>query len=397
MRNKFTLATASLLFVLVVSSFAFAQKVVSVDETPADLTQTSGNHFYVLHAMRTIHSAQVTYSKTSGNGNYGSLENLLQAELIDSLLASGVKYGYRFSMTTRPATATMQPGFDLNVTPAVRRPRALSYYQNEGCDIYGADKNGRNASSTDPVIDPCGVSLRSENETAAMASMRQLHSAQITYQATIGAGQFGTIQQLYDAGLYTTGFGLAFIWKGYRSEMSITPGSGTTPTTFGFWARPMAYGRTGVRSFYIDQTGVLRGADKNGRFAYTQDPPIDGCTDGSFFGTEQCAIQNLRIIYSAQITYAATVGNGNYGLHAQLYNAGLISPQLASGTDRGYNSVIGQTPGIPGIPAIFYAHMTPISYGVTGFRSFYIDQTGVVRAADRNGQNASVNDPPISQ
>lgn len=35
------------------------------------------------------------------------------------------------------------------------------------------------------------------------------------------------------------------------------------------------YGVTGTRSFCIDQTGILRGADKGGKPVDENDPPID--------------------------------------------------------------------------------------------------------------------------
>jgi hypothetical protein len=34
-------------------------------------------------------------------------------------------------------------------------------------------------------------------------------------------------------------------------------------------------------------------------------------------------------------------------------------------------------------------------YGEMGIRSFYIDTSGIVRGADKNGAPADVNDPPV--
>ena len=39
-------------------------------------------------------------------------------------------------------------------------------------------------------------------------------------------------------------------------------------------ATPQSYRKTGRKSFYIDETGVMRGADKNGVTATNDDPPI---------------------------------------------------------------------------------------------------------------------------
>ena len=235
----------------------------------------SFNDPFILHSLRSLHSAEIAYASTFGNGNFATLQSLQQAELIDALLASGQKYGYRFSITVRFATSTMQPGFEVLATSAIRRPRSISFYMNEGCDIRGAEKFGRDAAITDPVIEPCGFSLRSENERLSIGSLRNIHSAQMTYQATYGAGQYGTPTQLYNANLTTFGFVNSSIWRGYTARFTVTPSTTIEPPHFTVSILPTQYGRNGVRSFYIDETGVLRGADKNGAPADENDPPIN--------------------------------------------------------------------------------------------------------------------------
>ncbi|HMT09612.1 MAG TPA: hypothetical protein PKA82_16545 [Pyrinomonadaceae bacterium] len=237
-------------------------------------TMTANEHL-ALNALRTLHSAEMTYRNAFGNGNYGNLAALQQADLIDAMIAGGQRYGYRFVVTTRAATATMQPGYDVYATPSIPRPRALSFYMNESCDIRGADRRGRDATISDRVIEPCGTSIRSENENMAMLSMRTIHSGQMTYQATYGAGQYGTPTQLYNANIVQTGFILSYIWRGYVAEFTATPSTTTDPARFTVRITPHTYGRSGVRSFYIDETGVLRGADKNGLPAGPTDPPVN--------------------------------------------------------------------------------------------------------------------------
>ena len=55
-------------------------------------------------SMRTLHSAQATYQATSGNGNYGSFDDLKAVQLIDAQLAGKAKSGYKFSMAPHDAT-----------------------------------------------------------------------------------------------------------------------------------------------------------------------------------------------------------------------------------------------------------------------------------------------------
>ena len=52
-------------------------------------------------SLRTLHSSQATYQATTGNGAYAASLNALQtASLIDSVLGSGTKSGYAFTMAT---------------------------------------------------------------------------------------------------------------------------------------------------------------------------------------------------------------------------------------------------------------------------------------------------------
>ena len=68
----------------------------------------SANEGSAISSMRTVHGAQFTYASTYGNGNYGSLTNLSNTGLIDTVLASGTKSGYTMS-TTAAAAGTGTP------------------------------------------------------------------------------------------------------------------------------------------------------------------------------------------------------------------------------------------------------------------------------------------------
>ena len=54
------------------------------------------NEGSAMESLSTLVKAQVTYSLTVGNGAYGSLADLEKAVLIDRVLASGIKDGYKF-------------------------------------------------------------------------------------------------------------------------------------------------------------------------------------------------------------------------------------------------------------------------------------------------------------
>ena len=57
-------------------------------------SKRAANEGSALSAMRTIHSAQVTYQNTAGAGSYGTLANLGTERLIDQVLSTGNKSGY---------------------------------------------------------------------------------------------------------------------------------------------------------------------------------------------------------------------------------------------------------------------------------------------------------------
>ncbi|HKO97854.1 MAG TPA: type II secretion system protein [Pyrinomonadaceae bacterium] len=47
-------------------------------------------------SLRTIHSSQAVYQATAGNGEFGTLDDLSDQSLIDTVLSGGTKSGYDF-------------------------------------------------------------------------------------------------------------------------------------------------------------------------------------------------------------------------------------------------------------------------------------------------------------
>ncbi|HKG96182.1 MAG TPA: prepilin-type N-terminal cleavage/methylation domain-containing protein [Pyrinomonadaceae bacterium] len=104
------------------------------------------------------------------------------------------------------------------------------------------------------------ASRRAANEGSALATMRVIFSSEATYQATTGAGQYGSLANLSTAGLID----------------SVVAGSATTPKSgYGFAAATVAgapgpafdasstpstyigIAATGTRSFAVNETGVM--------------------------------------------------------------------------------------------------------------------------------------------
>ena len=124
------------------------------------------------------------------------------------------------------------------------------------------------------------ASRRAANEGAAQSSLRTLHAAEATYQATKGAGNFGTLSELAAEGLIDSRLATG-TKSGYKFTVELTTNETSYPG-FAVVGVPMTYGGvegSGVRSFYVDETGVIRGGDKFGRPATKEDLPVNNDSD----------------------------------------------------------------------------------------------------------------------
>jgi len=109
---------------------------------------------------------------------------------------------------------------------------------------------------------------------------------------------------------------------------------------------------------------------------------------------EGSAQASLRTLYSAEATYQATRGQGKYGTLDELAAEGLIDAELARGTRRGYIFTVEVTTTELNNPG-FTVVGVPVTYRKTGLRSFYIDETGVIRAGDNHGGPSTKEDLPV--
>src|SRR4051812_35088870 len=92
--------------------------------------------------------------------------------------------------------------------------------------------------------------------------------------------------------------------------------------------------------------------------------------------SELHVMRSLRQLHSAQETYRATVGSGNYGSLAQLRSSGFIDEALASGSKYGFVYTVSTN------TSTFTVNATPRVYRKTGVRSFFIDRFGEIRGGD---------------
>ncbi len=213
------------------------------------------------------------------------------------------------------------------------------------------------------------------NERFAVQKTIKIMVAEVTYEATSGNGNFGSLNDLRQADLIDPAAASGRKY-GYDFVVQTTAQTNNTPAALIVTATPQFYRKTGRKSFYIDTSGILRGADKNGAPADGSDPIIEICAPH-----EQCTISNLRTLHSAEITLAATSNNGNYGSLSRLQAAGLINSQLATGSASGYNFTIVYADRTADRDAYFSISAVPQIYGTSGVRLFYIATDGVIHAA----------------
>ncbi len=119
---------------------------------------------------------------------------------------------------------------------------------------------------------------------------------------------------------------------------------------------------------------------------------------------EASAVQSMRAITTAEVSYFSTYGVGFSatlaalgppigGGPATVATAGLIDDVLATGIKAGYILTYVSAPPVGGVSASYTLNADPQVAGSSGQRHFYSDQTGVIH--QNTGAPAGVNDPPI--
>ena len=106
---------------------------------------------------------------------------------------------------------------------------------------------------------------------------------------------------------------------------------------------------------------------------------------------EVAAIKVVSDVLSSQMTYSSTMGMGTYSQDLRaLQETGLVDGVLGPGAALGYTFSVSAS------SSTFTVHARPLVFGSTGTRSFYSDQTGVIRYTTDNTPATSTS-PPLSQ
>jgi len=101
---------------------------------------------------------------------------------------------------------------------------------------------------------------------ALSRSIRLIRKAETTYRSH-NQNRFGTLQDLHSADLIDAELASG-TKRGYRYDVRVGKDSYTVT------AVPVEYDVTGSWSFYLDESGVIRGSPTKGRTAGIKDAPI---------------------------------------------------------------------------------------------------------------------------
>jgi hypothetical protein len=102
---------------------------------------------------------------------------------------------------------------------------------------------------------------------------------------------------------------------------------------------------------------------------------------------ETAALTRLRAIAQGERRYQVESG-GEYASLDQLVEKGYVNDPTR-GKLSGYRFAVKTRPGG------FEATAVPEKFGVTGTRSFFVDEQNIVHGADKKGAAATVSDPEV--
>ncbi len=104
---------------------------------------------------------------------------------------------------------------------------------------------------------------------------------------------------------------------------------------------------------------------------------------------ESSAINSVRTLITAQVTYASTIGAGQFATLGNLEASAIVDDALGSGTKDEYNFTVTPLGNVD-----FTIVAVPTVVGLTGDRGFYGDGSGVIRYTT-NGTAPDSSSPPL--
>jgi len=367
--------------------------------------------------MRTINTNEITYASTYTSGYSptlgalgpppaGSAPSALAAGLIDEVLASGVKTGYRFDYKPGPVEHGRIQTYTVTARPIKYGcPGKGSYYSDQTGEIRVTTEDRPASAQDEPLEDP--LSRRNSAVYALFTIIDSESAYAMTYKtgysptlAVLG-GSAGTPSSASAAGLIDEELAAG---KKHGYTFTYKPGPADASghiKTYVVVARPVKFGKTGDGSFFTDESGVVHMTSED-RPATAKDPPL------AWQASEDRApaIGDLRNINITEDVYLqwyktgysptlAALGGYSKGTPASASAAGLLDDELAAGKTHGYTFTYKPGPAdASGQVKTYTVVARPIKFGKTYPWNFFTDESGEIRhtTADRP---ATAKDPPI--
>jgi hypothetical protein len=104
------------------------------------------------------------------------------------------------------------------------------------------------------------------NEAMAQTALRSVAGSEAVFKSDKGDGRYGSLDELISESLISRE---SLEKYGYRIELTVSGDK------FEATAVPVDYGITGRLSYFIDESGVLRGGDRGGAPATVADQPVN--------------------------------------------------------------------------------------------------------------------------
>jgi hypothetical protein len=156
------------------------------------------------------------------------------------------------------------PALIAGVVALVRIKRDPLRYGGRGMAIAGVVLSVASLVSTTAIITAIAIpnflaARTAANENSAINTMRRIREAESIYHDSYG--QYGTLPDLAKAGLIDAVLASGN-QNGYKFDVQFSDLDDPSHSTgYGANAEPEVYKKTGRRSFYVDETNVIRGRD----------------------------------------------------------------------------------------------------------------------------------------
>jgi type II secretory pathway pseudopilin PulG len=122
-------------------------------------SRMAANEASAVGSLRTINTACVTYSSTYGVGFPVALSNLgtsgaassTSADLIDNVLATGVKSGYAFVYTSSAAVSNVVPAYAVHANPLTPGQTGTRYFFTDQSGVIRFNLSSAAGASDTPI------------------------------------------------------------------------------------------------------------------------------------------------------------------------------------------------------------------------------------------------------